>query len=205
MRVEVKYSKEPYNEAIQKKDNSIKLLEYNGNNIPKDMATFYDLYWNENGFYAHFVSFHNGQIKFCPKENEISQNGKTFKLWAISEVCEIFISHDKLDFYREFEFAPDGRFLDIDIKYSEGNRKTDFYWVSNLEYKSEVHDNCWEGFAFIPWSAFDNKFPKVGDIWHGNFYRILTRDEKELYLAWNPVYKINFHQPQYFGEILFVK
>ncbi len=205
MKIEVKYSKEPYNEAIQKKESSIKLLEYNGNNIPKDMATFYDLYWNENGFYAHFISFHNGQIKFCPKETEISQNGKTFKLWAISEVCEIFISHDKLDFYREFEFAPDGRFLDIDIKYIEGNRKTDFYWVSNLEYKSEVHENYWDGFAFIPWSAFDNKFPKVGDIWHGNFYRILTRDEKELYLAWNPVYKINFHQPQYFGEILFVK
>ena len=205
MKVEVKYSKEPYNEAIQKKESSIKLLEYNGNNIPKDMATFYDLYWNENGFYGHFISFHNGQIKFCPKETEISQNGKTFKLWAISEVCEIFISHDKLDFYREFEFAPDGRFLDIDIKYIEGNRKTDFYWVSNLEYKSEVHENYWDGFVFIPWSAFDNKFPKVGDIWHGNFYRILTRDEKELYLAWNPVYKINFHQPQYFGEILFVK
>ena len=32
MRVEAKYSKEPYNEAVQKNSNSIKLLEYNGNN-----------------------------------------------------------------------------------------------------------------------------------------------------------------------------
>ncbi len=204
MRVEAKYSKEPYNEAVQKNSSSIKLLEYNGNNVPKDMTTFYDLYWNENGFYARFLSFHNGQIKFCPKETEISENGKTFKLWAISEVCEIFISHAELEFYREFEFAPDGRFLDIAIENRVGERKTDFNWVSNLEYKSKIYDEHWEGFVFIPWTAFGGKAPNLGDIWHGNFYRILTRDEKELYLAWNPVYKINFHQPQYFGEILFV-
>lgn len=205
MRVEAKYSKEPYNEAVQKNSNSIKLLEYNGNNVSKDMNTFYDLYWNDKGFYARFLSFHNGQIKFCPKETEILENGKTFKLWVISEVCEIFISHAELEFYREFEFAPDGRFLDIAIENRVGERKTDFYWVSNLEYKSEIHDDYWEGFVFIPWTAFENKIPKVGDIWHGNFYRILTRDEKELYLAWSPVYKINFHQPQYFGDIIFVK
>ena len=168
------------------------------------MNTFYDLYWNDKGFYARFLSFHNGQIKFCPKETEILENGKTFKLWAISEVCEIFISHAELEFYREFEFAPDGRFLDIAIENRVGERKTDFNWVSNLEYKSKIYDEYWEGFVFIPWTAFGGKAPNLGDIWHGNFYRILTRDEKELYLAWNPVYKINFNQPQYFGEILFV-
>ena len=205
MRIEAKYSKEPYKEIIEKNNNSIELLEYNGNKIPKDMATFYNLYWNEKGFYACFTSFHNGDIKFCPKDTEISEHGKTFKLWAISEVCEIFISHAELELYREFEFAPDGRFLDIAIENRTEGRKTDFNWISNLEYKSEIHDDYWNGFTFIPWSAFNNEIPKVGDIWHGNFYRILTRNEKELYLAWNPVYKINFHQPQYFGEIVFVK
>ena len=204
MRVEAKYSKEPYNEAVQKNSNSIKLLEYNGNNVSKDMNTFFFFFLNDKGVYARFLSFHNGQIKFCPKETEILENGKTFKLWAISEVCEIFISHAELEFYREFEFAPDGRFLDIAIENRVGERKTDFNWVSNLEYKSKIYDEYWEGFVFIPWTAFGGKAPNLGDIWHGNFYRILTRDEKELYLAWNPVYKINFHQPQYFGEILFV-
>jgi hypothetical protein len=47
--------------------------------------------------------------------------------------------------------------------------------------------------------------PKVGDVWRVNFYRIDRKKNKSEYSAWSTTGKIDFHMPQRFGYLKFVK
>ena len=47
-------------------------------------------------------------------------------------------------------------------------------------------------------------YPRLGDIWRGNFYRCGGKTDPQL-ACWNPIElpKPNFHSPQFFGELHF--
>ncbi|MFO7534467.1 MAG: carbohydrate-binding family 9-like protein [Kiritimatiellia bacterium] len=61
--------------------------------------------------------------------------------------------------------------------------------------------------AFIPFSLFESLLgpitPVAGSTWRGNFYK--CGSDHPHYVCWAPVGKLNFHQPQFFGKLLFAK
>jgi len=71
-------------------------------------------------------------------------------------------------------------------------------------------DDGWRLVARIPWAHFEADAPHLpprpGDVWRANFYRIGGRTEPQC-TTWSPIKhpKPQFHLPQFFGEIVFVK
>ncbi|MCQ2736131.1 MAG: hypothetical protein MJ234_02810 [bacterium] len=178
-----------------------KLSDYSGKEAPEKIRTFFRASGTENGLELVFESRFES-LRTAPDDAE-TLGGKTLRLWDISDVFEMFVSWGELKKYREFQFAPDGRFLDIDIDASGSGRKTDFSWESGLSYEASAEKGIWHGRALIPWSAFPCGKPAEGDVWHINFYGIMNTASETAYLAWSPVHEINFHKPECFGEIIF--
>ena len=69
-------------------------------------------------------------------------------------------------------------------------------------------DKSWTCEIAIPLEDFSNAPnypPEVGDVWRLNLYRIDHRTDKSEYSAWSTTGKIDFHIPQRFGYLKFVK
>ena len=60
---------------------------------------------------------------------------------------------------------------------------------------------------FLPFSLFKalygSPIPTAGTIWRGNAYKCGDLTSKPHYLCWSRVGELNFHMPEYFGELLF--
>jgi len=134
-------------------------------------------------------------------------------LWH-EDVVEAFFWTDELNpIYFEYELSPlnyelpilvpnnKGKFLGWRPWHYEGNRKT----------KHEIHINkdgdavtSWTAEFFIPYTLLkplNNVPPQKGIRWRANFYRI-DYDNGESSWEWQRV-KINFHDYELFGHILF--
>jgi len=70
-------------------------------------------------------------------------------------------------------------------------------------------DDGWLLVARIPWKHFEkeavNLPPKPGDLWRANLYRLGGKTDPQN-ACWSPIESphASFHQPQFFGEIVFV-
>ena len=61
---------------------------------------------------------------------------------------------------------------------------------------------------YIPFSFFKLYSPikKINSsIWQGNLYKCGDKTSHPHWAAWSPVKKLNFHQPEYFGEFVFME
>lgn len=180
--------------------NESALSLYDGCAPPRELQTSVALEWDEKEL---FVRFQGAYSRLHPADPPGPSEGKTPRLWEISDVFEAFISWETDGIYREFQVSPDGRYMDIAIDGSGPERLSDFQWNSGMKVHSSAERGLWTSLMKIPWSAFAGKPPEEGDCWSGNFFRISGKDRDKAYLSWSPVYKIHFHQPQYFGKILF--
>jgi hypothetical protein len=73
------------------------------------------------------------------------------------------------------------------------------------EIKEEI---TWFLALYIPFSFFKLYTPikKINSsIWQGNLYKCGDKTSHPHWAAWSPVKKLNFHQPEYFGEFVFMK
>lgn len=61
----------------------------------------------------------------------------------------------------------------------------------------------------IPLELLQKYFPglelKAGEVWRANFYKCGGMKEHAHWITWNPITgKLNFHQPEFFGDLKFV-
>ncbi len=130
---------------------------------------------------------------------------KTNGLWN-RDVFEIFIAPNpkQKDHYFEFEVAPTGEWIDLEIKHLLDKRKTNFEYESRYEVAARF-DEIVETTMKIPWAAFGKK-ASVGEHWYGNIMRAMGRKESRGYLAWRATETDvpNFHVPARFGKFIFV-
>ncbi len=65
----------------------------------------------------------------------------------------------------------------------------------------------WSLQAFIPFALFESVIgsvtPVAGKTWRANFYK--CGSDHPHYACWSPVGELNFHQPQFFGSLLFAR
>ena len=125
------------------------------------------------------------------------------RLWE-KDVVEAFIAPDaaRPSRYREFEVAPNGEWVDLDVDRDAG--RFDRTWDSR--FRSAVHVDrqarCWTAELRIPLAALGDAPPHPGDTWRINLYR--CDRAHDAFLAWNPTRARSFHQPERFGLLRFV-
>jgi hypothetical protein len=104
-------------------------------------------------------------------------------------------------FYKEFEVAPNGTWIDLDISPSG---LTDL--KSGLT--RSVHMNeamkFWNAELAIPMNALTTKFDPSAE-WRANFFRVEGRFEPRNYMAWQATHtpQPDFHVPESFGILRF--
>lgn len=160
--------------------------------------------WSDTAIYIRFEAAQTEPLIVSVPPNLTT---RTNGLWN-RDVCEIFIAPDKnnRNKYFEFEIAPNGEWIDLGIEIISGIRSTDLDYHSGRESAARIEKDKVVMAFKIPFKAF-GKTPKAGDIWLGNLFRCVGKDPDRGYLAWQPTgtKKPNFHVPEKFGEIEFVK
>ena len=161
------------------------------------------LLWSNTALYVRFEASQNEPLVISETPNLTS---KTNGLWE-RDVCEIFLAPNPKEFrkYFEFEVAPTGEWIDLEIHQMPNQRETNFAYESGMQTAAKIEkDKIWMAFK-VEWKAF-GKTPKAGEIWKGNIFRCVGSGETRGYLAWQPTEteKPNFHVPDRFGEFEFL-
>ena len=130
-----------------------------------------------------------------------TQSEERIGLWE-NDVVEAFIGADpaKPSTYTEYEWAPNGEFLDLAI---DDGRK-DFAWSSHAESRARIdaEKGVWRVEARIPLAALGGTRPTAGSRRRVNFYR---HDKAHAAgLALSPTLRPTFHAPERFGWLEFV-
>jgi alpha-galactosidase len=177
---------------------------WSGEKAPAGRYAKAKLLWSQNALYIRFEA--NQTEPLIVSENP-NLESKTRGLWN-RDVCEIFVAPDKNEpeRYFEFEIAPSGEWIDLEIQWKSGVRETDFEYDSEMRSAARIEkDKVWTAIK-IDWKAF-GKTPKARDIWRGNLFRAVGSGETRGYLAWQPTKTDipNFHVPESFGELEFIK
>ncbi len=133
---------------------------------------------------------------------------KTLGLWE-HDVCEIFVAPDAgaPEHYFEFEAAPTGEWLDLEIHWKTDGRITNWDYASGMEAAGRIcKGEVWVAMR-VGWQAFGRE-PRAGDEWRVNLFRCVGRDtphRERGYLAWRPTHAAqpNFHVLAAFGHLRF--
>jgi len=171
------------------------------------------LLWNNNNLYIGFFCIDPEVWATIDK-----RDGDLYK----EEVVEVFISADAdLSTYLELEVNPLNALFDASILNAKDKNQGISVrrdWDSKdikhaVKIDGELNsrqgtDTSWTCEIAVPLKDFPtapNYPPKPGDIWRFNLYRIDHRKDKSEYSAWSTTGKIDFHIPQRFGYLEFVK
>jgi len=176
---------------------------WSGDPAPSDRHFAASLLWSDTALYVRFEALWSEPLIVDEKPD---LTNKTHGLWD-RDVCEIFVAPDKTNRnrYFEFEIAPTGEWIDIEIEVGPAGRQTDLDYSSGMESAARIEPDKIVMAIKIPWTAF-GKTPKVGDVWLGNLFRCVGSGPTRGYLAWQPTYTAepNFHVPSKFGEFKFL-
>ncbi len=160
--------------------------------------------WTKDNLYFLFV---------CPyeetymKENPATET-ETNHLWNY-DVAEIFVGADfnNINRYREYEFSPQGEWVDLDIHRGKPGLGNGLAWNSGIKVKARMdrEKKIWYGEAQIPIRSIDERPAAAGNQMRINFYRIQGPPKNRKYICWQPTGKLNNHMPEAFGRITLVK
>lgn len=106
-------------------------------------------------------------------------------------------------FYKEFEVAPNGMWLDLDISPAgPANLHSGLVRSACLYEKEKI----WMTELSIPMKSLTARFDPALP-WRANFYRVEGKAEPRHYLAWQPTRtpEPDFHVPEAFGTLRFVE
>lgn len=177
---------------------------WSGDEAPEGRRFETKLLWSDTSLYVRFAANRNESLVISKEPNLKS---KTHGLWE-RDVCEIFLAPRKKEFrrYFEFEVAPTGEWIDLEIHQKPGERITDADFDSGMKTAARIEDDKIITAFRVGWKAF-RVTPKAGDVWLGNILRAGGREPERWYLAWSPTLTEtpNFHVPEKFGEFEFVK
>lgn len=162
------------------------------------------LLWSESALLVRFDA-NQGEPPVINKFPKLHQ--KTNGLWN-RDVCELFVAPDRTDpaKYFEFEVAPTGEWLDLQIRMSDKGLVTNEQYRSRMRTMTRIGHDLIIMAIRVEWPAF-GVTPAAGDVWLGNLYRCVGKGETRGYLAWSATRtkEPDFHVPARFGEFRFEK
>ena len=177
---------------------------WNGMRAPVKRRFEARILWSDSALYVKFDA-NQGEPPVINKFPKLYQ--KTDRLWE-RDVCELFLAPDRSepDRYFEFEVAPTGEWLDLQIRICDEGRKTNKEYASGMQTMTRIERDLIVMAFKVEWSAFGAR-PVPGDIWLGNLYRCVGKSKTRGYLAWSATRtkEPDFHVPEKFGEFKFEK
>jgi hypothetical protein len=176
--------------------------EWSGAPAPIERHAEVRICWSNEALHVCFVG--NQHEPLVVSTTPVT-NRKTLGLWD-RDVCEIFVAPDRKNASRYFEFeaAPTGEWVDLEILLTPEGRKTDWDFQSGMRCAALVESARVKIGMTIPWSTSLPK-PEPNDVWLVNFFRCIGPEAPERYLAWRPTRtpEPNFHVPEAFGSLYF--
>jgi len=188
--------------------------DWQGKNVDPALETEVRALWSPITLYLRFVCHYRELFVF----NDSDPNGRRDHLWD-RDVAEAFLQPPDAvptsaqvapdarpymadaRYYREFEVAPNGMWIDLDISPSGlADLKSGMTRSVHVDEKLKI----WTAELAIPMKSFTANFdPSEG--WRLNFYRVEGRTEPRKYMAWQPTMtpEPNFHVPEKFGVLRF--
>ncbi len=174
--------------------------DWQGKNSDPQRRTEVRVLWTSEMLYLRFVCRYRSLHVFSDSD----PNGRRDHLWD-RDVAEVFLQPDsaRQRYYKEFEVAPNGMWIDLDI--SPGplvDLKSGLQTSVSMEESSKT----WYAELAIPMGSLTRNFdPKA--VWRVNFYRVEGNDEPRAYFAWQPTHtpQPNFHVPSAFGRLRFAR
>ena len=154
--------------------------------------------WSASDLYLRFVCRYHDLFVFDDSE----PNGRRDHLWD-RDVAEAFLQPEPSPerYYKEFEVAPNGMWIDLDITPSGlADLKSGMARSVHVDELNRI----WVAELKLPFRSLLREFDP-GKVWRANFYRIEGRTEPRQYMAWHPTFtpQPNFHVPQAFGRLRF--
>jgi hypothetical protein len=172
--------------------------DWQGKNEDPARSTEARLLWNEQDLYVRFCC----RYRSLDVQPDADPDGRRDYLWE-RDVAEVFLQCDRFGqkHYKEFEVAPNGYWLDLDITpqglchIASGMRSS----VKLDESKKE-----WTGELAIPLQAVTDRFDPA-HTWRVNFFRCEGLDTHRFYSTWQPTHtpEPQFHVPGVFGILRF--
>ena len=110
-------------------------------------------------------------------------------------------AESSLKYYKEFEVAPNGMWIDLDISPSGlADLKSGMTRSVHVDEKRKI----WSAELAIPMKSITRNFD-AHSTWRVNFYRVEGKTEPRKYMAWQPTMtpEPNFHVPEKFGVLRF--
>jgi alpha-galactosidase len=157
--------------------------------------------WSDEFLYVRF--FCNQTEPLVVSDNPQTET-KTIGLWD-RDVCEIFIAPnpEEPNRYFEFEAAPTGEWVDLELHQMPERRETNPGYESKMMVAAKIEDEKVMIIIRIPFSSL-RAMPKATDGWRVNLFRCIGAGDSR-YLAWQPTHTQtpNFHVPEAFGWIYF--
>jgi alpha-galactosidase len=174
--------------------------DWQGKNPDSGLETEVRVLWTPTTLYLRFACRHREITVFSDSD----ANGRHDHLWD-RDVAEAFLQpHPSSErYYKEFEVAPNGMWIDLDITPSG---LADLKSGPQRSVHIDENRRFWVAELAIPMWSITREFSPA-NIWHANFYRVEGPAEPRRYLAWQPTNtpEPNFHVPQAFGTMRFVE
>lgn len=176
---------------------------WNGQRAPKIRRFETKMLWSDTALYVRFEA-NQGEPLVVNKFPFL--DSKTNGLWN-RDVCELFLAPDRNapHKYFEFEIAPTGEWLDLQIHIKEGERHQNDNWISGIQTMTRITRDLVTMAMKVRWEAIGAS-PSNGDVWLGNLFRCVGKGKTRGFLAWSATRtkEPNFHVPERFGEFSFV-
>jgi hypothetical protein len=151
--------------------------------------------WSDKFLYLSYECPYTELNVFEPKQSD-----ERIGLWD-NDVVEAFIGSqpDVPRKYTEYEWAPNGEFLDLTLDHGRSN----FGWASQAEWavKIDAAEKVWRVETRIPLTSLGEQPPQAGTRWKINLYR--HDKAHKAGLAFSPTLKGSFHVPERFGWLVF--
>jgi alpha-galactosidase len=172
--------------------------DWQGKNAAPERATVVRILWSPEMLYLRFECRYTQVTVFADSE----PNGRRNHLWD-RDVAETFLQPDpsREKRYKEFEVAPNGMWIDLDIGTGElVDLKSGLRRSVALDEKA----HRWTAELAIPMKALTANFDPKAE-WRTNFFRVEGAAEPRYYSAWQATNteQPNFHVPKAFGRMRF--
>lgn len=132
----------------------------------------------------------------------------TPQLWNW-DVAEAFIGADNVNIgqYREYQVSPQGEKVDLDIDVLSPKPAGGMEWNSGFEVKARIdrEHKIWYGEMRIPLKSIADRDFKAGDRLRLGLFRITGPPPDRTLIAWQSMFRRNFHVPEAFGNLVLSK
>jgi Carbohydrate family 9 binding domain-like len=172
--------------------------DWQGQNADPGIETEVRVLWSPEMLYMKFVCRYRELFIFDDSE----PNGRRDHLWE-RDVAEAFLQPPPAvgKNYKEFEVAPNGLWIDLDINLTGlVDLKSGLMRSVHVDQSAKV----WAAELAIPMKSLTSRFdPELP--WRANLYRIEGNIEPRRYMAWQATHtpEPQFHVPERFGRLRF--